>query len=120
MASKKKHSEGIALLSVYSDEDDEEMEEEEEHRNQEQVERIEEDERLEESNFMDEERVRGEDSTTPKVLDNGADDDTSGESSDTLLDQFLPPPPRDKCSEELQNYQRTNPICKRKKLSVDK
>ncbi|EOA38165.1 hypothetical protein CARUB_v10009643mg [Capsella rubella] len=29
-------------------------------------------------------------------------DDASGESSDTLLDQFLPPPPREKCSEELQ------------------
>ncbi|CAH8389548.1 unnamed protein product [Eruca vesicaria subsp. sativa] len=136
MASKKKHSEGIALLSVYSDEDDEEMEdaEEEEQRNQEQVERTEE-LRLEEDNFMDEERGRGEeDSRTPKVIDGGASsahatprsldnnddwssrmniiesgvgdgeraDDTSGESGDSLLDQFLPPPPKEKCSEELQ------------------
>ncbi|ESQ33948.1 hypothetical protein EUTSA_v10008084mg [Eutrema salsugineum] len=142
MAPKKKHSEGIALLSVYSDEDDEEMEdaeeeeeEEEQQRSQEEGERIDE-AQLEEANFMDEERGRGEDSRTPKV-DGGASsahatprslendessrpdwpsrmidepgiadgeraDDASGESTDTLLDQFLPPPPREKCSEELQ------------------
>ncbi|KAL1212826.1 hypothetical protein V5N11_019275 [Cardamine amara subsp. amara] len=142
MASKKKHSEGIALLSVYSDEDDEDMEdaeeEEEEQRNQEESEkRIEEEKLEEEANFMDEERVRGgEDSRTPKVLDGGGAssahatprsldnndesssrpdwnsrmivesddriDDASGESTDTLLDQFLPRPPKEKCSEELQ------------------
>uniref|UniRef100_A0A1J3IGH5 SAP30-binding protein n=1 Tax=Noccaea caerulescens TaxID=107243 RepID=A0A1J3IGH5_NOCCA len=142
MAPKKKHSEGIALLSVYSDEDDEEMEdadeeeEEEEQRNQEESERTDEDQ-LEETNIMDEDRARGEDSRTPRVLDGGgassahdtprslendessrpdwpsrvivegiADggraDDASGESNDTLLDQFLPPPPKKKCSEELQ------------------
>ncbi|CAH2034282.1 unnamed protein product [Thlaspi arvense] len=140
----KKHSEGIALLSVYSDEDDEEMEdaeeeeeEEEEQRNKEEGERIIDEDQLEDANYMDEERGRGEDSRTPKVLDGGASsahatprsldndessrpdwpsrtidesgiadgeraDDASGESSDTLLDQFLPPPPREKCSEELQ------------------
>nr|VDD43972.1 unnamed protein product [Brassica oleracea] len=135
MASKKKHSEGIALLSVYSDEDDEEMEdaeeEEEEQRNQKEAERTEEGQQ-EGANFMDEEKKRGEeDSGTPKVvIDGGASsahatprsldndepdwsspmnfeseravDDTSGESTDTLLDQFLPPRPKDKCSEELQ------------------
>ncbi|KAF3584247.1 hypothetical protein F2Q69_00028282 [Brassica cretica] len=136
MASKKKHSEGIALLSVYSDEDDEEMEdaeeEEEEQRNQKEAERTEEGQQ-EGANFMDEEKKRGEeDSGTPKVvIDGGASsahatprsldndepdwssspmnfeseravDDTSGESTDTLLDQFLPPPPKEKCSEELQ------------------
>ncbi|CAN8290863.1 unnamed protein product [Cochlearia groenlandica] len=137
MAPKKKHSEGIALLSVYSDEDDEDMEdaeeeeEEEAKRNQEESERIEEDQ-LEEANFMDEEeRARGEHSRTPKLLLDGSfgatsssphgtppslenDDesprrqwsvrttDESGESSDTLLDQFLPPRPKEKCSEELQ------------------
>lgn len=36
------------------------------------------------------------------VVDGERADDASGESSDTLLDQFLPPPPREKCSEELQ------------------
>ncbi|KAF8051929.1 hypothetical protein N665_1642s0004 [Sinapis alba] len=138
MASKKKHSEGIALLSVYSDEDDEEMEdaeeEEEQQRNQEEVERAEEDQ-LEEANLMDEEKERGEDSRTPKIIDGGASSahatprsvendetdwssrmniesgvangeraagDMSGESTDTLLDQFLPRPPKEKCSEELQ------------------
>lgn len=143
MASKKKHSEGIALLSVYSDEDDEEMEdaEEEEQRNQEEAERTGEGggQPEEEANFMDEEKERGgggggggEDSrtpggpssahATPRSLDNddeslrpdrssspmnfesrvGNGEDTSGESTDTLLDQFLPPRPKEKCSEELQ------------------
>lgn len=139
MASKKKHSEGIALLSVYSDEDDEEMEDAEEEDevvakeqiNQQEVERTEEDQLEEEANFMDEGKERGEDSRTPKVIIDGgassahatprslendepdwsgrmnmesgvANGDMSGESSDTLLDQFLPPPPKDKCSEELQ------------------
>ncbi|KAJ0228804.1 Transcriptional regulator family protein [Hirschfeldia incana] len=131
MASKKKHSEGIALLSVYSDEDDEEMEdaeeEEEEQRNQQEAERTEEDQQ-EEANFMDEEKERrgggGEDSRTPnKILDRegsldnndessspmnfesraaNGEEDTSGESTDALLDQFLPPRPKEKCSEELQ------------------
>lgn len=128
MASKKKHSEGIALLSVYSDEDDEEMEDAEE---EEEAERTKEGQQ-EEANFMNEEKKRGqEDSGTPKVvIDGGASsahatprsldndepdwsspmnfeseralDDTSGESNDTLLDQFLPPRPKDKCSEDLQ------------------
>ncbi|KFK44774.1 hypothetical protein AALP_AA1G301400 [Arabis alpina] len=125
MAPKKKHSEGIALLSVYSDEDDEDMEdieeEEEEERNREESERIEEG-KLEEANFMDEEDSKVLDGggassahATPRSLDNEESsrenrliveseiaDDASGESSDTLLDQFLPPRPREKCSEELQ------------------
>ncbi|KAG2303857.1 hypothetical protein Bca4012_062822 [Brassica carinata] len=138
MASKKKHSEGIALLSVYSDEDDEEMEDAEEEDevvakeqiNQQEAERTEKDQLEEEANFMDEEEERGEDSRTPKLIDGGASSahatprslehdepdwsgrmniesgvangDMSGESTDTLLDQFLPPPHKDKCSEELQ------------------
>ncbi|EFH67058.1 transcriptional regulator family protein [Arabidopsis lyrata subsp. lyrata] len=36
------------------------------------------------------------------VADGERGDDASGESSDTLLNQFLPPRPREKCSEELQ------------------
>ncbi|AAF88117.1 Hypothetical protein [Arabidopsis thaliana] len=36
------------------------------------------------------------------VADGERGDDASGESSDTLLDQFLPPRPRERCSEELQ------------------
>ncbi|CAA7031127.1 unnamed protein product [Microthlaspi erraticum] len=141
MAPKKKHSEGIALLSVYSDEDDEEMEdadeeeeEEEEQRHHEESERIDVDQ-LEETNFMDEDRGRGEASRTPRdgggassahdtprspdnddssgpdwsnrvntegTADGERADDASGESRDSLLDQFLPPRPTEKCSEDLQ------------------
>ncbi|XP_010460703.1 PREDICTED: SAP30-binding protein-like [Camelina sativa] len=37
-----------------------------------------------------------------RIADGERADDAFGESSDALLDQFLPPPPREKCSEELQ------------------
>ncbi|XP_010549412.1 PREDICTED: SAP30-binding protein isoform X2 [Tarenaya hassleriana] len=143
MAPKKKHSEGIALLSVYSDEDDEEMEDAEEEEEEEEVQKQREEserrdeDQLGEATDLEEDRGGEEDSRTSGVGDGGAssvhatprsiDDnelsrpdsssrmivdseiadgervgDASGESTDTLLDKFLPPPPREKCSEELQ------------------
>ncbi|OWM75305.1 SAP30-binding protein isoform X2 [Punica granatum] len=122
MASKKA-SEGIALLSMYNDEEDEEMEDvkdggnpQTEDEQGEKEPRQGEDEYMESSYREDEIRVTPHSSDhqqdqpqldTPNQdsIDSGASEakDTAEVSKDVdPLDKFIPPPPTTKCSEELQ------------------
>ncbi|XP_009596504.1 uncharacterized protein [Nicotiana tomentosiformis] len=85
MASEKKESEAIALLSIYGDEDDDMEEEEEEYRP--------------ESQNVSVSNNRIEISSEP-VIDVPAKEEQKGETD--LLEKWLPPPPKEKCSDELQ------------------
>ncbi|OAY24965.1 hypothetical protein MANES_17G057500v8 [Manihot esculenta] len=130
MASRKKHSEGIALLSMYNDEDDEDMEDLDDQQHEEQQE-VEEEELLagqndyRESNEMVPDSVNdamitqelpNESSEHVETLHHDEMNNTAIQSEDAenegaanvpaedvdALAQFLSSPPKDRCPEELQ------------------
>ncbi|GLU13823.1 hypothetical protein SLE2022_304330 [Rubroshorea leprosula] len=131
MASKKKASEGIALLSMYNDEDDEDMEEDDQIGEEEQHPFKEENffEFLEGDNGSSGQAMSGVEhqagpvavqltpqssimeSSQPTAINQAASESEAIEVEEAVkvsvetidpLDQFLPPPPKAKCSEELQ------------------
>ncbi|KAJ9136020.1 hypothetical protein P3X46_033136 [Hevea brasiliensis] len=132
MASRKKQSEGIALLSMYNDEDDEDMEDldDQQQQHEEQQQQHEEDELLEDQNDYRESNETGPDSVNDAMVTDDLPNETSEHletsqpiemnntvieseavenegttnvlAEDDSLDKFLPPPSKDKCPEELQ------------------
>ncbi|OMO64308.1 HCNGP-like protein [Corchorus capsularis] len=120
MASRKKESEGIALLSMYNDEDDEDMEEYDRPEHEQGGEE-------EDNEYRDMEEVsRGNDNTgpfphqnsspwqqqqqppsqssdvEPSQLESEVEESVSVDNVDLLLGKFLPAAPKAKCSEGLQ------------------
>ncbi|KAM7264192.1 hypothetical protein ACFE04_001875 [Oxalis oulophora] len=113
MASKKKQSEGIALLSMYNDEEDDDMEdlEEEEETQNDELSSKEELNREEEDTSMDMDGITSPSNQQQQhdTLVNSADvieftnnNNNNNDDFNDPLDKFLPPPPKTKCSELLQ------------------